>query len=182
MPKLKLYVLSTFRSPKLSKYRNGTSPHCFTNLDRKSPILPRVASSLFQGFLPTVSRSLSLETSETLNSEVPKKTGFPTHENLLFVFGDLISQGFWLTLRTFEPRNAEMVDDLNRSSRSTLTYLLKGIYPMLNSPATSLDPTVLAISGILLGEFSTVQISSSKISGSKLTLRLSSGTYPLHDG
>jgi hypothetical protein len=34
-------------------------------------------------------------------------------------FMDLIHQGFWLTLQTFEPRNVEMVYDLN-ISKSTV--------------------------------------------------------------
>jgi hypothetical protein len=154
----------------LPKYRNGiSSPLVSQNLI--GSLLPfHVSPSPCFGFSPlTVSRSLSLETSETPNSEVPKNLLCPHTKTSFSRFGDLISQGFWLTLRTFEPRNAEMIDVPISQDQWTPLSILAAPLQILRS---------LAISGILLGEFSTVQISSSKISGSKLTLRLSSGTYP----
>jgi hypothetical protein len=46
--KLEPYVLSTFQSPKSQNTKWYFSSSAFTNLDRKSPTLPRVAFPLFR--------------------------------------------------------------------------------------------------------------------------------------
>jgi hypothetical protein len=112
---------STPRLPKSLNptFQNGTSPHCFPN-STGSLLSFHVSPPLHFKFSPLLCPDLSpSRLPKPQTSKFWKLMLVSTTKTSFSCFGDLIRQGFWLTLQTFEPRNVEMVDDLN-ISKSTV--------------------------------------------------------------